>query len=259
MTSRRDEAIILRTKDYGESDRLITFFSSQQGRLTGIAKGARRSKKRFVNTLEPLSQVTITYRERSASGLVRIEACELSNPFAALRLELSRWGYASVGCEMVLEMAPEHEGNPSLFHLLRQFLGSLEAGRDPESTALLFQTRALDLSGYAPNLQGCARCGQKPPAFEQWYFSIPEGRLLCPDHRQGSEIYPLSLGSVLLLRQAQCLPLGRLWRLRFHPRSRKECRVLLLNLTRHYIEKDLKSLQIIRQVGHSHRAPGLKR
>jgi DNA repair protein RecO (recombination protein O) len=77
MAVRRDEAIILRTRDYSESDRLITFFTRNQGQLTGIAKGARRSKKRFVHTLEPLSHVFITYADRRTSGLVRLDASEL--------------------------------------------------------------------------------------------------------------------------------------------------------------------------------------
>jgi DNA repair protein RecO (recombination protein O) len=249
MASRRVQAIILRTRDYGESDRLITFFSARRGKLTGIAKGARRSKRRFVHTLEPLSLVVMNYVDRSASGLVRIESSELRNAFTALRSDIHRLAYASLGCEMILEMAPEREPNPELFSLLYHYLGHLERGADPETLALLFQIRLLSLSGYAPNLQSCARCGREPPASEQWFLSVSQSALLCPAHRQGSGLYPLSLGTLLLLRQAQHLPLAKLWRLKFHPQCRQEGRSLLINLIRHHLEKDLKSLKLLQQIG----------
>ena len=249
MAIHRAEAIILRTRDYSESDRLITFFTQNHGQLTGIAKGARRSKKRFVHTLEPFSHVLITYAERSTSGLVRIDASELKNAFTPLRSDISRLGYASLICEMVLEIAPEREANPSLFALLCQYLEQLMHGADPENSSLTFQIRMLSLSGYAPNLQGCVRCGQKLDAKDNWFFSISQGGLVCPPHQQGQELYPVSLGTVMLLRQAQQLPLTKIWRLRFNQRSRKECRFLLLDLTRHHLEKDLKSLKLLYQIG----------
>ena len=249
MAVRRDEAIILRTRDYSESDRLITFFSKNQGQLTGIAKGARRSKKRFVNTLEPLSHVFITYADRRTTGLVRIDGSELKSGFTALRADIARLGYASVSCEIVLKMSPERQANPSLFALLCQHLEQLELGAESENSSLLFQIRMLSLSGYAPNLQSCLLCARQPRAGEDWIISIPQGGLLCKTHHQGSESYPVSLGTVMLLRQAQQLPLTKLWRLRFQRQSREECRFLLLNLIRHHLEKDLKSLKLLYQIG----------
>ncbi len=249
MWTRRSDAVILRTRDHGESDRLVTFFAGGYGKLTGIAKGARRSKKRFVNTLEPLSLVHMTFVERASAGLVRIDASELGNPFIALRQDLARLGYASLGAELVLELAPEREANPALFALLAQYLERLEAGGDTATLALLFQARILNLSGFGPNLQRCARCGNEPPVPSAWYFSISRGALLCPAHRAGEGIVPLSPGTILILRQAQRLPLEKLWRLRFHRQSRAECRTLLLGLIRHHLEKDLKSLSVLQQIG----------
>jgi DNA repair protein RecO (recombination protein O) len=249
MIIRQDEAIILRTRDYRESDRLITFFSRSQGQLTGIAKGARRSKKRFVHTLEPFSHVLITYADRSSSGLVRIDASELKNGFIELRNEVARLGYASLCCEVVLEISPERQANPTLFTLLYQFLNELERREEPESSSFLFLLRMLSLSGYAPNLLSCRRCGRHSTSSQSWYFSISQGGLLCEDHRQGGKVYRVSLGTVMLLRQAQQLPLAKVWRLRFHRQSRDECRFLLLDLVRHHLEKDLKSLRLLYQIG----------
>jgi DNA repair protein RecO (recombination protein O) len=249
MAIRRDEAIILRTRDYSESDRLITFFSRNQGQLTGIAKGARRSKKRFVHTLEPCSHVAVTYMDRPTSGLVRLDASELKNAFTTLRSDIARLGYASLSCEIVLHMSPERQANATLFALLCQYLEQLELGAEPENISLLFQTRMLHLSGYGPNLQGCMLCDRRLRAGKNWFFSIFQGGLVCKDHKHGQQPYPVSLGTVMLLRQAQQLPLAKLWRLRFQRQSRQECRFLLIDLVRHYLEKDLKSLKLLYQIG----------
>jgi len=249
MSIRQDEAIILRTRDYHESDRLITFFSRSQGQLTGIAKGARRSKKRFVHTLEPLSHVLITYADRASSGLVRIDASELKNGFIELRNEVARLGYASLCCEVVLGISPERQANASLFTLLYQYLKQLEGRGEPENSSFLFLLRLLSLSGYAPNLQSCLRCGRDSTSGDGWYFSISQGGLLCENHHQGGKAYRISLGTVMLLRQAQQLPPAKVWRLRFHRQSRDECRFLLLDLVRHHLEKDLKSLKLLYQIG----------
>ena len=249
MTIRQDEAIILRTKDYRESDRLITFFSRSQGQLTGIAKGARRSKKRFVHTLEPLSHVLITYADRSSSGLVRIDASELKNSFIELRNQVARLGYASLCCEAVLEISPERQANTLVFTLLHQYLTQLEREGEPENSSFLFLLRMLSLSGYGPNLQSCLRCGRDSTSGQDWYFSISQGGLLCENHRQGGKLYRVSRGTIMLLRQAQQLPLAKVWRLRFHRQSLDECRFLLLDLVRHHLEKDLKSLRLLQQIG----------
>ena len=249
MAIRRREAIILRTRDYSESDRLITFFTQSHGQLTGIAKGARRSKRRFVHTLEPFSHVLITYAEKSTSGLVRIDASELKTAFTSLRDDITRLGYASLSCEMVLEISPERHANPPLFDLLCHYLTKLDCGGDPENSSMIFQIRMLSLSGYAPNLEDCVSCGQKLVAGESWFFSIPQGGLVCPAHQQGRGLYPVSLGTVRLLRGSQQLPVDKIWRLKFHHHSREECRLLLLDLTRHHLEKDLKSLKLLYQIG----------
>jgi len=249
MAVRREEAIILRTRDYSEADRLITFFTRKQGQLTGIARGARRSKKRFVHTLEPLSHVLITYADRPTTGLVRIDGSELKNAFTVIRSDITRLGYASVSSEIVLKMSPERQANPALFALLCHHLEQLELGAEPENSSLLFQIRMLSLSGYAPNLHSCVLCDQQPRAAEDWFVSVTQGGLLCGAHPQSREIYPVSLGTVMLLRQAQQLPLTKLWRLRFQRQSREECRLLLLDLIRYHLGRDLKSLKLLYQIG----------
>src|SRR5262245_59880701 len=70
-------ALVLRTRSYGESDRIVTFITEQHGKVTGIAKGAKNSRRRFAGTLEPFVRVRLVFRQRPASDLAFLLRCEL--------------------------------------------------------------------------------------------------------------------------------------------------------------------------------------
>ncbi len=92
MPSKTVEAIILQVKPYGEADLIIDFFSSQWGRMRGIAKGAKKSKKRFVHCLEPLNWVRLNFFEKQNNSLVRIDQGELIHPFSGDSKRLHKMG-----------------------------------------------------------------------------------------------------------------------------------------------------------------------
>ena len=81
MPVRESEALILRSFPLGEADKLVSFLSRSEGRLRGVASGARRPKSRFGSTLEPFSYVRMWFYERETRELVRINQCELIESF----------------------------------------------------------------------------------------------------------------------------------------------------------------------------------
>src|SRR5512134_3900875 len=88
-------AIVLRARPYGESDRIVSFLTENHGKLTGIAKGAKRSRKRFVNSLEPFSLVNLRFQDRAHSNLVFIVASDLTFGFKHLLTSLEKISLAS--------------------------------------------------------------------------------------------------------------------------------------------------------------------
>jgi DNA repair protein RecO (recombination protein O) len=241
------EAFILNTKDYGESDRLITFYTRARGKLKGIAKGARRSKKRFANTFEPCSLVELGYRERRS--LVWIEACKLVEPHLALRTELDRWGYGALVSEIVMEMAPEGDPHPELFSLMKATLAQLCEDRDPLNVVLLFAFRFLDLMGYLPVLESCSVCQLPLKAATRWLWQMDQGVLTCPEHPLGPEsCIALDLGTLALIQHSRLLPLDRLWRLRLVQERKIPLLYGLADWIRGQIRKDLKSFKLLEQV-----------
>src|SRR5947207_14962423 len=75
--SQSSAAIILRSRAYGESDKIVTFLTEDAGKLTGIAKGAKNSRRRFANCLDPFTRVRVHFRIRPGASLVFMDSCDL--------------------------------------------------------------------------------------------------------------------------------------------------------------------------------------
>lgn len=242
------EAIVLSCRDYGESDRIIAFYAESAGNLRGIAKGARRSRRRFVHTFEPGSVVRLSYRLRK--GLVWIEAGSLLEPHLSLRADLVRWGYAALVCEIVLEMVPEGEPQTELFLLLRTSLDHLVTTKDPVNVVLLFLLRFLHLMGYLPSLKECGVCRRPLSPATQWWWQMQQGLLTCADHRlRNGEGILLDLGTLALIHQCRRFSISKIWRLRFSQHRKAPLMRALLGWVREHLRKDLKSLRLLEQLG----------
>jgi DNA repair protein RecO (recombination protein O) len=242
------EAIILSCKDYGESDRIIAFYSETAGSLKGIAKGARRSKKRFVHAFEPSSLVKLTYRSRK--GLVWMEACKLLEPHLSLRSDLRRWGYGALISEIMLEMVPEGEPQPELFSLLKETLDQLVKTRDPLNVVLLFLLRFLHIMGYLPALEKCEVCHRPLESAKHWWWRTSQGALACREHRRtDTDVFRLDLGTLVLIHQSRRFSLTKIWRLHFLQQRKVPLLHALLGMIREHIKKDLKSLRLLEQLG----------
>src|SRR5574340_1253579 len=110
-------AIILRSRAYGEADKIVTFLSADAGKLTGIAKGAKNSRRRFANCLDPLTQVQVHFRVRVGASLVFMESCDLIQP--PLRLtDPVKFAYASYLVELIDQLTGEAHPVPELYNLL---------------------------------------------------------------------------------------------------------------------------------------------
>jgi len=241
MSSQETPAIIISVKDYGEADRLVTFLTPARGRLTGVAKHARKSKKRFANCLEPLSRVTLFLSDRARGDLEFLDRGEAVRSFPALRRDLARLGAASLLAELAAEMASPPEATASIFTTLETALTLLDEGGPPDSLLPAFFLHLLGLGGYGLSLHHCRVCGQEPQP--PLVVSLPRGGVLCGACARGAPGHQVSLnpGAWKLLRLAQDLPPEKLGRLRFPPGQRGQSLGLLRLFIRHHLGRDLKA------------------
>ena len=248
MPLHKTPAVVLRSTPYGESDLIVTLYTMDFGKIKGIAKGAKRSRKRFANTLEICSYVQVIFFEKETRDLVRLNHCDLIRPFARLREDITKLAWASYFIELVNEMTAERIKNKPLFELLIFFLNLVDRGMLKEEIQRIFEVRLLSHLGYQPLLDHCTRC-QKRFSGEKFFFGIREGGVLCPSCTANLPgLVPISLGTIKTLQLTQSLPLEKVVRVSFSPQSLKESRAVLSTFLHQYLGKELKSKKFFEQI-----------
>lgn len=244
----RAQALVLRAVDYGESDRIVTFFTRELGKASAFARGARKSQKRFGGALEPFNRLAIRFRDRRGE-LLSLASATVERARPAIVTDLDLIQRASYVTELIGESTREREPLPELFDLLD---GGLETMGTAEFGALgldarggwlaSFELKLLDLAGYRPDLSACAQCGD---ASADRYRFVPErGVLLCARDAGGAGI-AVSAGTVRLLDATLAVPLDRLDRFAFSHQQVIEARRILGPFIRAQLGKELRSARFL--------------
>jgi DNA repair protein RecO (recombination protein O) len=247
-TRHQAEAIVLHGLDYGESDRIVTFYTSEFGKIKGIAKGARRSRKRFANTLELFCCCRILFSRRGRDSLALIEDSRVENHFVMIRDDLEKTLIAAYLVELVDQFTLEGKKGSDLFQLLKEFLTLIDQGRAPEALVRFFEIRLLKHAGYEPVLDRCLTCQQPVERMEDCRFSVRAGGLRCRTCQNGEHHLPVSLGTIKTLLMGKDLEASLLNRLVMSAQSAEESRRLLADFILHLLGRELKSLKVLHQV-----------
>ncbi len=179
----KTEAIVIRSMKYGDSSKIVTFYTRQFGKLKGIAKAARRSNNKFGSSLEPLSHVMLVVYKKDHRDLHLISQCDSIQSFGKIHDSIERISVGLSILELVDHLAHEEEENPPLFSLLLETLNAIDRStRNYQSLARSFQVRLVSLLGYAPALDICSECGRSLKDDEQSSdvgFQLLSGAIIC--------------------------------------------------------------------------------
>jgi DNA repair protein RecO (recombination protein O) len=245
-------AIVIRSLNYGESDKIITFFTKEFGKLKGIAKGARRSRKRFQNALGLFSHLHLIFFDKEGLGLVRAESCDILHSFPKIKEDLKKILYGNYYLELVNEMAGEREANRDAFELLLSCLSNLEDMDLQEEQLRIFEIRMLSLFGYRPNMKRCNLCKKDWEDFKEIpvvFFSLERGALICERcSKTWNHLIPLSLGTARLIEKVSQTELSKVERLKFTYQALFESRELLPKFISYQLGKELKSLKALKAI-----------
>ena len=179
MNIKSSNSIIMRVSEFGESDLLITFFTPTEGKLKGIAKGARRSKARFVNCLDIFSLVTLEYSLKKKNSLHFIHSGKLLDAFPGLRKNYSTLIKASYMVELTEILFPWHLPDKVMFDILKNSFETMDQGCNTDMATVFFELAAMSLGGYSINLDKCCICGRKYTGQGTAVFRPDTGGIAC--------------------------------------------------------------------------------
>lgn len=204
-------AIVLRTRDYMESDRIVTLLTQHAGKLGGIAKGAKASRRRFERRLEPFSHVMLYFRRRPHGQLVFITRAEAGD-LAQFHLDgdLGRFALGSYMLELADALASEEADAAGAYRLLADALGTLSADAAGAAMRQGYELRMLGWAGFGLDFERCRICGEEQGGASAVYFIIGRGGIVCARCRESTPEGGIRLGaaSAAALAQLARIPIG---------------------------------------------------
>jgi DNA repair protein RecO (recombination protein O) len=219
-----------------EADLLVTFFTRSEGKVRGVARSAKKSRRRFGGALEPLTWVRVFYEDRERQELARLDSCEVLESPLSSEVGYPRAVALAHVAELLDELLPDREANDAIFRLALSVLGSLRGPAIwmPLTYFELWMTR---LVGFLPEFSACIVCGRELNGSPAFYHVLADGLMCTGDKRLASS--ELSAESRALAAQMFRSPVEGLtdapW-----PKSRgADLRKFLVQILQRHLEKRL--------------------
>ena len=244
----KTEAIVLRTMDLGEADRVLTVLTPRLGKLRVIAKGVRRPRSRIGGALQAFSDVQLVLAVGRTFDV--ITSSSLEDPHLGLRNDLHSTAAAWYLVELVDRFVEGAADSHEPFRVLAQGLSALDAGDDVsrEVVARWFELALLDAMGFRPELSQCLECGGVIEPEGNAYSPVGGG-VLCPQcaHRaHGAR--QISTDALKVMRHLQRSSLVGVIRLRLAPALHREVERLLHATVSAVTEREMRSRDFLEEV-----------
>ena len=243
--SRQSEALILRTYPFHEADLLVTFFTRAEGKLRGVAKAAKKSKRRFGGALEPLTYVTAQWAEKEKQELVRLDSCDIISSPLTTEMTYPRLVALSYVAEVIDQLLPDREPSDDIFRLTLAVVKNLQSA-SIWMPLTYFDLWIVRLIGLLPDLNACVMCGTVLNGSKAYFHPLADGLLCADDKRLAStEISADSRAQAAEMFRASIDRLkGDPW-----PRSRgADLRRFLAQRIERHIEKKLVTAAMLERI-----------
>lgn len=171
---RQIDGIVLKTRDYGETHKIITILTKQLGKISAIARGANKPKSK----LSAVSQVFVqgNFLIYVSKGLSTIQQGQIMASYRSIREDIIKTAYAAYVIELTDKLLDEKQPDPFFYHELSGTLDWIDEHNDYMIPIMMYELKLFAKGGFAPIVDRCVICG-RAQLFHS--FSIQEGGVLC--------------------------------------------------------------------------------
>jgi DNA repair protein RecO (recombination protein O) len=245
MALKESEAIVLRTYPLREADLLVTFFTRNEGKVRGVARSAKKSRKRFGGALEPLTFVRAFYEDRERQELARLDALEVLESPLASEVSYARAVALAHIAELLDELLPDREASDAVFRLTLSVLNRL---RGPEiwMPVTYFELWMTRLVGFLPDLSECVVCGRTLNGSRAWFHALADGLMCADDKRLASS--EISSDSRALAGQMFRSPVESLSGLEWPKSKASDLRKFLIQILERHTEQKLVTARMLEKI-----------
>lgn len=242
-------AIVLRAVSYGEADKVVTLFGRTTGRVSALARGARKSQRRFAGGLGMGSVGEISVRERAGAELLTLESFDVTASHASFGSDVARMAHAAYVSELVSKLCAPRQVELAVYDWLALVLELLDRDGASAERLRVFELGLLGRLGYGPMVESCAACGgdrSGPPPVDYRWDPDRGGAVCAACGRSGRPLRPEVRAQLVRLAG---LPLPQATAERLAPDINRACREALLEIVKHHITGPLHSLDFIAKLG----------
>lgn len=248
MPLHQSEAYVLRTYTLKEADKICVLLTRESGKIRGVAQGARRLRSKFGSSLEPFTEVSVSYYQKENRELVSISTCEIIRSQFPSDLSGEFLAVLHYLAELIIEFVPDHEPNDRVYRLVAAAMEVLRGG-DAVHLATLArycEIWMLRLAGFLPDLRRCANCRlELEPDDPVWL--APDGSPQCDScsGRRGQEIrrdVKRVLADILAKGPTEFVSQPT------QPRAMAQVASIAARLIHQTLERELRSLEVLGQL-----------
>src|SRR5580698_9119124 len=245
MVLKESEAIVLRTYPLREADLLVTLFTRAEGKVRGVARAAKKSKRRFGGALEPLTYVRAHYEDRERQELARLDSCEVLESPMATEVSYARAVALGHVAELLDELLPDREANDAVFRLALSVLHVL-TGPEIWMPVTYFDLWLTRLMGYLPELSECIICGRSLNGSRAFFHALSDGLMCADDKRLASS--EISAESRTLASRMLRAPVESFAAMPGHKAQAADLRKFLLQALQRHMEKRLVTVGMLEKI-----------
>jgi DNA repair protein RecO (recombination protein O) len=238
------EGIVIRAMDYGETNKIVTIYTREWGKVGVMARGAKKPNSRLAAITQLFSYGYFLIQK--GSGLGSMQQGEMISSMRTIREDIILTAYASYILELTDKCTDEKKPNPYLFELLYQTLNYMNEEYDLDILIHIFEMKMLNSLGLYPILDKCAVCGQTDGHFS---FSIRENGFIC--HRcveNDPYHFKISAATLKLLRIFYYFDLSRLGNISVKIETKKELKQVIDAYFEEYSGLHLKTKRFLNQM-----------
>lgn len=244
MAIQKTEAIVLNAREFRETSLIVTFFTKDFGKVSGLIKGIRNEPQRYGGLPLVFSRSFIVFYEKPRKDLSLVTQCDAKEQFLPIRQSLKKTNYANYFVELMDTVTFDFDKNELLYELLDCALEALSQDCDSWQIARIFEIRLLNLSGFKPRLDGCVHCQKN--SIGQGRFSPILGGVLCPRcfglDRNAKTTLKGTLASIDYIEKASW---PKALQLKATPKIAKELATILTSFLDIHLDKEIKSRRFL--------------
>jgi DNA repair protein RecO (recombination protein O) len=247
----KTEGIVLRSQNYLESSKIVTIYGKESGKISLLAKGARRPKSQFGGGVDLLQHVALVYYHKDTRSLQTLSQVDILCHYKTLYRDLKRLSIALAAAEFVDRMEFKESTNPGLFAALLSAIEAIEKAHIPELILYQFLWRWLESAGFKPRLRRCQSCGSIPDRDATVCFQIAAGRYTCANCRDAAaESLVISSNVIRLVLHMRDNPAAALCQLRVREQTLMTLRQATWDFLHYHAEgiEHIKSLNFLGKI-----------